>query len=107
MFADLWDGHGMEDLAPYLGTEDPTEDIPSGLKRLLVHESLRGLWLCLDGGESEQETRAALPEWLGIAETATEDEIRGRLIEEAQEAGLTRAEMKSLLRFLGAQTNGA
>jgi hypothetical protein len=101
MYHELWDGHGVESLAPFLSGEASSQDVPHGLMRLLVHETLRGIWLSLDGGESERETREALPEWLGVSEDATEDEIRDALVAEAAQGGLTEREMRGLRQFLG------
>jgi hypothetical protein len=31
MFAEWWDGHTLEDLAPYFAGEKPAENVPHGL----------------------------------------------------------------------------
>jgi hypothetical protein len=95
MFAELWDGRCMEDLAPFLGGEEPAENIPPGLKRLIVFCFLRSIWFDLANPE-ESHARACLPELFGISEFATDDEIRDALIAMATEEGLTPREMRML-----------
>jgi hypothetical protein len=46
-FGELWDGHSLENLAPFFAGEEPAEDIAHGLKRPIVFSFLRSIWFDL------------------------------------------------------------
>jgi hypothetical protein len=100
MFAELWDGACMENLAVHFFSPDPPSYTSPAVQRLITYCALSGFWISLRDPEEESEVQALLPE-MDLAEDTPLDEIRGFMIDYATDAGVTPREMKMLLRFLG------